>query len=274
MKKRTAFLLLAAALLLAGPAGCGTGGAAPARSAVASGGAAEASSATGSAALDRAANLPPNTPGPFAVYSGARPDTLDIYTEEGGAYLVSLPYSMLEGFPATEPWSPSPPGAPALYDGLHAYCGSIGDFVWAALGSGSSGGMAFNAVRTSADGGKTWREGGAGATNADSLAGLSTGANFASPEIGFLCFDAHGANGSPGIARTLDGGATWERLRVDIPADMREYAYFTPQCPLFTGNFGVIPTQCMNRAADAFTTEYLISTDGGRSWRWERPPQE
>lgn len=65
-------------------------------------------------------------------------------------------------------------------------------------------------------------------------------------------------------------GKTWERMKVDIPAAMRKYAYFTPQSPVFTGDFGVIPLVCRDHAAETDTMEYLITTDGGLNWHWEQ----
>lgn len=263
--------LMLAGLALGGLAGCGASGAystAPQSSAISGSAAATDSSVTSSIENKQVPNIPLSSPGPFAVYSGKQDDTLDVYTKADGAYIISLPYSMLTDFPAIDPWESS--SSPELYDGLHVYCGSVGNFVWALLGSDSSMGIAFNSVCTSADGGETWQVGETNAMNVENLGGKSTGVNFVSSNVGFICFDPQGSNGSPGIARTLDGGKTWERMKVDIPAAMRKYAYFTPQSPVFTGDFGVIPLVCRDHAAETDTMEYLITTDGGLNWHWEQ----
>lgn len=215
-------------------------------------------------------HLPLSSPGPLAVCSGKMTDTLDVYANN--IFVVSLPYSMLNGFPAVDPWHSSSSEDPKFLDGLHVYCGSIENFVWAVLGSNSSGGIAFNSVCTSTDGGKTWRTEKTNAMYVQNLGGMATGANFVTAKTGFICFSPHGSNGSPGIARTLDGGKTWARVNIDIPATMKKYAYFTPQCPMFTGKFGVIPLICTaySDKSDVNKMAYLITTDGGISWDWEQ----
>lgn len=273
--KRNILTLLLTGLVFGGLAGCGAGGTystASQSSAILGNASLANSSGTNAVENKQVSNIPLSSPGPFAVYNGEQPDTLDVYTKANGAYIISLPYSMLTDFPATDPWKSSP--SPDLWDGLHVYCGSVGNFIWALLGSDSSMGMAFNSVCTSVDGGETWQVGATNAMNVENLGGKSTGANFASSNVGFICFDSQGSNGSPGIARTLDGGETWERIKVDIPADMQKCAYLMPQSPIFTGDFGVIPLVCRDQAVDTDTMEYLITTDGGMSWHWEQDAQK
>jgi hypothetical protein len=156
--------------------------------------------------------------------------------------------------------------------GLRVYCGSIGNFVWAVLGSNASGGMAFTNVCTSSDSGKTWQVGKTNAMCTEDLGGMCTGAGFASAKVGFLCFDPNGSNGSPGIARTSDGGKTWRRLEGTIPAALRKNACFTPHCPLLSGSFGAIPVTGTTHvgSSDKTSTTYLTTADGGNSWQWEK----
>jgi hypothetical protein len=90
--KRAIFSLILAGLILAGSAGCSSGSHSSA---------AAHSAASGSSGDRQVSNLPLSAPGPFAVYSGKKKDTLE--ARANGACVVSLPYAMLTGFPAVDP---------------------------------------------------------------------------------------------------------------------------------------------------------------------------
>jgi beta-lactamase regulating signal transducer with metallopeptidase domain len=222
-----------------------------------------AQSAAPSAAQSTAASPAPaaasDGTGPFAAYwKGGPPASLEVYTEKNGAYLRSLPGALLAQFPGMEN------AADGWLDGLDVYCGAIGDFVWAAAATGPHLGTGTQNVCTSSDGGKTWSVENAG----DMYAGTVTGAGFASPDAGFLCFRYFFDQG-PEIARTLDGGKTWARMKISLPDALKAYN-LTPLVPVFDGESGAIPVEASAKDGSGGTwLTRLATADGGRSWQWD-----
>lgn len=71
-----------------------------------------------------------------------------------------------------------------------------------------------------ADGGKTWKEIGPAGPGPNEGHSLTTGAEFLTPEIGFLTIRS---SQDPDLYRTADGGETWERQELpDIPVELAE----------------------------------------------------
>lgn len=258
-------LSLLAGLVLIGSADCGKGGAStvtPKGSAVSSNPSWAEFSETSSAEDNRVPNIPPDSPGPFVVLKKTQPDTLDVYTsgdEEEGAFIISLPYSMLPGFPDAVPQY--------LPKTTHVYCGSVGNLIWAVLDTPFEG-MAFHSICTSTDGGVTWKAGGTDKLNEDDFGGMCMGPTLLR---GTSALSAS----RPTVPITPQGlPERWKgnNLGTDESGHscgMGKYDTFTPQCPIFTGDFGVIPLMC---AEDDIQTnvEYLITTDSGMNWHWEQ----
>lgn len=70
------------------------------------------------------------------------------------------------------------------------------------------------------DGGKTWKEMGGAGPGIHQSHSLTTGAEFVTPEVGFLTIRS---SQDPELYRTADGGETWERQELpDIPLEMAE----------------------------------------------------
>lgn len=181
-------------------------------------------------------------------------NTFDVYTEKGGTYIISLPMSLFDDFPASDHWNPG-------WMNIDVYCGNIDDFTWAVVCTGPSLGSGNANVCTSADGGSTWWVG-------DKFAmypGTVTGAGFASSKVGFMSYRYFTDQG-PEISRTLDGGKTWERMMVDIPDYINEYC-FTPLSPTFTGEHGRYPIELYSDA-NFISVIYLMTEDGGLTWQW------
>lgn len=198
--------------------------------------------------------------GPFVGYvQDATTDTFDVYTEEGGIYIMSLPYLVFEQFPASERtyenWEPG-------WMNVNIYCGTIDAFTWAVVSSGPSAGSGTANVCTSADDGETWWVGDVSAMHGGNV----TGAGFASSEVGFMSYRYY-ALSEPEISRTLDGGKTWELMTVDVPDYLKEYT-FTPLSPTFDGESGNYPIQLFSEA-QFIGIAYLITEDGGMTWQWK-----
>ena len=68
------------------------------------------------------------------------------------------------------------------------------------------------------------------------------------------------------IFLTEDGGETWSRLPVELPAAYQEGYVFTPGSPVFEEEEGVYPITAAGGSGE--TTLYLYSHDGGRTWEW------
>lgn len=121
-----------------------------------------------------------------------------------------------------------------------------------------------NFVYRTADGGRTWTQLG----NPNELyPRMLTGAGFADDEIGFLCYRFEFSDFSPAICRTTDGGQTWEKLHVELPAKFDEYYSKTPLSPVFSGANGVLPIQCIHGGTTI--TIYLTSDDYGMTWTYD-----
>lgn len=198
--------------------------------------------------------------GPFAGYvKDASVDTFDVYTDENGAYIMSLPMSLFDHFPASDRTDPNwQPG----WMNIDVYCGSVGDFTWAVVCTGPSLGTGNANVCTSEDGGKTWWVGDKTAM----YPGTVTGAGFASSEVGFISYRYFFDQG-PEISRTLDGGKTWGRMTVEVPDDLKENN-LTPLVPAFTGESGSYPIELYDSNGNT-SMAYLTTKDGGMTWQWK-----
>ena len=147
---------------------------------------------------DEGSTVSAGSTGPFAGYvKDATTDTFDVYTEENGTYIMSLPVSVYDGLPThdrTDPnWTPGWTG--------DVYCGTIGSFTWAVVCTGPAAGIGQENMCASMDGGETWWIGDKNAM----YPGTLTGAGFVSPEVGFMSYRYFMDQG-PEISRTLDGG--------------------------------------------------------------------
>lgn len=194
--------------------------------------------------------------GPFVGYvKKADANTFDVYTKKNGIYVMSLPMSLFDDFPAND-------FDPGWMDDIDLYCGSIGNFTWAVVCTGPSGGTGNENVCTSSDGGKTWWIGDRYAM----YSGTGTGAGFASSKIGFISY-RYFADQGPEISRTTDGGKTWSRMTVKIPDYLREYK-MTPLVPTFSGSSGVYPIMLYDSNGNT-SMAYLTTKDGGMTWQWK-----
>ena len=193
--------------------------------------------------------------GPFVGYvKDTSTGTFDVYTKENGTYIMSLPMSLFDDFPANH-WEPG-------WMDVDVYCGSMDDFTWAVVCTGPSGGTGNENICTSSDGGKAWRVGDRYAM----YSGTVTGAGFASSKVGFMSYRYFTDQG-PEISRTLDGGKTWSRMKVEIPDYLKEYR-MTPLVPTFTGNSGVYPIMLYGNDGNTSMAD-LTTKDGGMTWQWK-----
>jgi len=192
--------------------------------------------------------------GPFVGYvKDTNTDTFDVYTKKNGTYLMSLPMSLFDDFPANH-WEPG-------WMNVDVYCGSIDSFTWAVVCTGPSAGTGNENVCTSSDGGKTWWVGDRSAM----YTGTVTGAGFASSKVGFMSY-RYFVDQGPEISRTLDGGKTWSRMSVEIPEYLKGYR-MTPLVPTFTGNSGSCPIELYGSDGKS-SLAYLTTEDGGMTWHW------
>ncbi|MEA4954471.1 MAG: M56 family metallopeptidase [Pseudoflavonifractor sp.] len=193
--------------------------------------------------------------GPFVGYvKDTSTGTFDVYTKENGTYIMSLPMSLFNDFPANH-WESG-------WMNVDVYCGSIDNFTWAVVCTGPSAGTGNENVCTSSDGGKTWWVGDRSAM----YAGTMTGAGFASSKVGFMSY-RYFVDQGPEISRTLDGGKTWNRMTVDIPDYLKEYK-MTPLVPTFTEDSGIYPVELYDNDGNTFIS-YLTTEDGGMTWQWK-----
>lgn len=115
------------------------------------------------------------------------------------------------------------------------------------------------------DGGDTWRAIG---DPTDSHPGVSTGAGFSTPRIGFVSY-RYSEDAGPDIWRTLDGGDTWEKLTVTLPDGYTEDHRFTPLTPSFDGEKGVYPIEVLDTRTGEEELITMRSDDFGLTWSLE-----
>lgn len=193
--------------------------------------------------------------GPYVGYVKSSEEKVQIYTEKGGTFMMSIPIEAFDGFPATD----------RLQDGwvtIPFFCGSNNGLKWAVPRSGPSAGLATTNIFLSTNGGESfYRVGDADSVYAHSI----SGAGFYSPEVGFLCYYLY-EGPQPEIFRTIDGGNTWKRVIVDVPERLKNYSHLTPLSPSFSGESGRMPV--INNSKEP-PVAYLITSDGGLTWEWE-----
>ena len=174
--------------------------------------------------------------------------------------LAKIPYDLIAALPGCDRKSEAFPFG--YLDSITFYYGEIGTFCWCVAALPPAAGTGAANVCTSQDSGETWE-----ISDPNALyTGTVIGAGFASETVGFISYRYFFDNG-PEIARTLDGGKTWARLELDIPAEYAQYN-MQPQNPTFSGNDGSYPVILLDKDGnDSATT--LQTHDGGMTWTWD-----
>ena len=174
--------------------------------------------------------------------------------------LAKVPYDLIAALPGCDRKSEA--FTFGYLDSITFYYGEIGTFCWCVAALPPAAGTGAANVCTSQDIGETWE-----ISDPNALyTGTVIGAGFASETVGFISYRYFFDNG-PEIARTLDGGKTWARLELDIPAEYAQYN-MQPQNPTFSGNDGSYPVILLDKDGnDSATT--LQTHDGGMTWTWD-----
>ena len=174
--------------------------------------------------------------------------------------LAKIPYDLIAALPGCDRKSEA--FTFGFLDSTTFYYGEIGAFCWCVAALPPAAGTGAANVCTSPDSGETWE-----ISDPNALyTGTVIGAGFASETVGFISYRYFFDNG-PEIARTLDGGKTWTRLELDIPAEYAQYN-MQPQNPTFSGNDGSYPVILLDKDGnDSATT--LQTHDGGMTWTWD-----
>ena len=174
--------------------------------------------------------------------------------------LAKIPYDLIAALPGCDRKSEA--FTFGFLDSTIFYYGEIGAFCWCVAALPPAAGTGAANVCTSQDSGETWE-----ISDPNALyTGTVIGAGFASETVGFISYRYFFDNG-PEIARTLDGGKTWTRLELDIPAEYAQYN-MQPQNPTFSGNDGSYPIILLGKDGNDRTTT-LQTHDGGMTWTWD-----
>ena len=177
--------------------------------------------------------------------------------------LAKVPYDLIAALPGCDRKSEA--FTFGYLDSITFYYGEIGTFCWCVAALPPAAGTGAANVCTSQDIGETWE-----ISDPNALyTGTVIGAGFASETVGFISYRYFFDNG-PEIARTLDGGKTWTRLELDIPAEYAQYN-MQPQNPTFSGNDGSYPIILLGKDGNDRTTT-LQTHDGGMTWTWDGIP--
>ena len=155
------------------------------------------------------------------------------------------------------------------YDG--GYTGTFGTSgMFLALRGMPAAGSAPVSLFVSADGGASWRTMG-DPHRQGVYHGAITGAGFYDADTAFLCYRYY-EDAGPTVYCTYDGGESWSRLAVELPAQYvsdRGRWVFTPSSPEFDGINGVIPVEVLDQDTGETAQLRLVTSDGGRAWEWE-----
>ena len=177
--------------------------------------------------------------------------------------LAKIPYDLIAALPGCDRKSEA--FTFGFLDSTTFYYGEIGAFCWCVAALPPAAGTGAANVCTSPDSGETWE-----ISDPNALyTGTVIGAGFASETVGFISYRYFFDDG-PEIARTLDGGKTWTRLELDIPAEYAQYN-MQPQNPTFSGNDGSYPIILLGKDGNDRTTT-LHTHDGGMTWTWDGIP--
>ena len=177
--------------------------------------------------------------------------------------LAKIPYDLIAALPGCDRKSEA--FTFGFLDPTTFYYGEIGAFCWCVAALPPAAGTGAANVCTSPDSGETWE-----ISDPNALyTGTVIGAGFASETVGFISYRYFFDNG-PEIARTLDGGKTWTRLELDIPAEYAQYN-MQPLNPTFSGNDGSYPIILLGKDGNDRTTT-LHTHDGGMTWTWDGIP--
>ena len=175
--------------------------------------------------------------------------------------LAKVPYDLIAALPGCDRKSEA--FTFGYLDSITFYYGEIGTFCWCVAALPPAAGTGAANVCTSQDIGETWE-----ISDPNALyTGTVIGAGFASETVGFISYRYFFDNG-PEIARTLDGGKTWARLELDIPAEYAQYN-MQPQNPTFSGNDGNYPIILLDKDGNDRTMT-LHTHDGGMTWIWPK----
>ena len=175
--------------------------------------------------------------------------------------LAKIPYDLIAALPGCDRKSEA--FTFGFLDSTTFYYGEIGAFCWCVAALPPAAGTGAANVCTSPDSGETWE-----ISDPNALyTGTVIGAGFASETVGFISYRYFFDNG-PEIARTLDGGKTWTRLELDIPAEYAQYN-MQPQNPTFSGNDGSYPIILFDKDGNDRTMT-LHTHDGGMTWIWPK----
>lgn len=158
--------------------------------------------------------VPPNVS--YVGYiENAETDFIKLYTEKNGEYVMSIPWAIVEPFPAnnrddenyTFGWM----------EFMKFYCGDISDFRWAVVATNGVMNASHVNVCTSYDGGKNWY-----VNNAINISkGIVEKAWFVSETEGYITYSGGGYG--KGMSYTTDGGKTWEhKMEYDMPLPLSQ----------------------------------------------------
>ena len=155
------------------------------------------------------------------------------------------------------------PGVMQFIDALHGW-------LLVHVGNGMSHDYVF--LYSTADGGKTWKRIVDPWVDNLDMSCTKTGMSFADTNTGLVTGDCNGVvPNSIYLYRTTDGGTTWNKIRLPIPAKLPDiYSNESNVCgsynPGFQGQTGWVVVKCNTYDPGVTQTFLYTSPDGGKTW--------
>ncbi|GIP39331.1 hypothetical protein J31TS4_26110 [Paenibacillus sp. J31TS4] len=143
------------------------------------------------------------------------------------------------------------------------------------FGSDPAGGPVKTAFYQTTDGGQTWKYASKIAPDG-TLASTPSGMSFSDRLYGFITF-FNSTDSLPEIYETSTGGASWKRLALELPPELKDSVFVADLSPLFWGKArkeGVLSIAYRTKSNEKAGVAWFTTENGGAVWHAVRNQAE